>query len=131
MKNSKQRQFASVLIMTIATSLLACGGGGNESGPPDSIVASPSSVTINGGPNSCAVGLGPTVFLYGGQPPYTLTNSAPQAMQLDVTQVQESGQGFTVRFINGICLDQIPITVEDGMGRVLPIPMTNKVGAGT
>jgi len=103
----------------------ACGGGGNESGLWDSVLASPASVTVTGNATSCAWGRGPTVFVYGGQPPYRLFNSAPMAMWLDRPYLNDSGDGFTVTFVNGVCMDQIPITVEDAMGRVIAVPITN------
>jgi len=49
-------------------------------------------------------------------------------MQVDKTRVERSGEGFQITFINGICLKGIPITAEDGMGRVLSVPITNEPG---
>lgn len=106
----------------------ACGGGGNESGPPDSVIASPAEIRVSGGADACVWGVGPTVFVYGGQPPYTLYNSAPLAMVLDRQYLSESGDGFQIAFTNGICLDQIPVTIEDSVGRVIAVPVTNEVG---
>lgn len=108
--------------------LSACGGGGNESGPATELLASPSSVTVMGPSGSCYVGPGPKVFVYGGQPPYKLSNSAEAAMTLDQTRLQNSGDGFQITFINNICLTNIPVTVEDAMGRVLPVAVNNQLG---
>lgn len=118
-----------VAAVSAATLLLlaACGGGGNESGPAESVLASPDNVRVNGPAGQCASGLGPTVYLYGGRPTYKLNNSAPTAMILSTSQVAGSGEGFTITF-TGTCLEAIPITVEDDMGRVLPIPISNVKG---
>ena len=108
--------------------LVGCGGGGNESGKPDLLYAAPEGVAVTGPLGSCAIGTGPTVFVYGGQPPYKLDNSLPQGMQLDKQTVQDSGQGFTITFVNGVCMEGIPITIEDDMGRVLSVPFSNTEG---
>jgi hypothetical protein len=121
--------FAWSAAALLAAFLMACGGGGNESGPADQILASPSSVTVTGDPGQCASGLGPTVFIYGGTPPYKITNSAPTGITLDRNVVPRSGEGVRLYFTKGVCLDQIPITIEDDMGRVLPVPVTNAKGA--
>jgi len=116
--------------VAVAAGMVACGGGGNESGPPDALLASPTAVTVSGPPGSqtCYSGTGPTVFVYGGQPPYKLANSAPPAMTLDKAVLNNSGDGVVITFINGTCLSTIPITVEDAMGRVLSVPVSNTPG---
>jgi predicted small lipoprotein YifL len=120
----------SACIAALCASLAGCGGGGNESGPPDALLASPTAVTVSGAPGSqtCYTGTGPTVFVYGGQPPYKLSNSAPPAMTLDKAVLNNSGDGVVITFINGVCLSTIPITVEDAMGRVLSIGVSNTPG---
>jgi hypothetical protein len=115
-----------LLLACLASALSACGGGGNELGPADAIQASPASVEVIGSTTSCAVGTGPTVHLYGGAPPYVLRNSVPDGMVLDKTRLEVAGEGFSVTFINGVCLTSMPITVEDTMGRILEVPITNK-----
>lgn len=123
---SSIKQWAAMAAGSVALAVLsACGGGGNESGPPDELVASPAAVTVNA-TGGCAVGEGPTVHVYGGEPPYVLSNSVPGGMSLDKTKLLYSGDGFTITFINGVCLDQMPITVEDEMGRLLEVSVTNQ-----
>ncbi|HEX5684677.1 MAG TPA: hypothetical protein VFY73_11660 [Ideonella sp.] len=117
---------AALLAGTVTLS--ACGGGGNESGEPGAPYASPPAVGVKGGEGTCYAGPGPTVFIYGGQPPYKLDNSLPQGMQVDKQVVTDSGQGFTITF-NGQCMEAIPVTIEDDMGRVLAVPVTNEEGA--
>jgi hypothetical protein len=112
------------LLLTLALS--ACGGGGNESGPAESIVASPQSVVVESA-GSCSVGVGPTVYVFGGTPPYTLRNSVPAGMVLNKSKLINSGDGFTVTFIGGLCMNAMPISIEDDMGRLLDVAITNKV----
>jgi hypothetical protein len=104
--------------------LAGCGGGGNELGPVESIWASPEAVQV-GAKDSCFAGVGPTVHVYGGMPPYALKNSAPRGMTLDRARVDMPGEGFTLRF-SGLCLSNMPITIEDAEGRLLAVPISNQ-----
>lgn len=113
-----------------ALGMAGCGGGGNESGSPDELFVSPSEVNVHGSNGVCASGVGPTVYVYGGQPPYSLTNSVPMALSLDRTQVRDSGDGFTISFINGVCVESMPITIEDRMGRLATVTVTNRESGG-
>jgi hypothetical protein len=122
MKNSNGIAPAAALLLSCL--LAACGGGGNESGPPDRIELSPTSVRV-GSSGNCVTGLGPEVFVYGGTPPYKLSNSVPQGMQLNKTSVADSGESFTITFINNVCLQSVPITLEDKMGRLATVSVSN------
>jgi hypothetical protein len=113
---------ASVVMLALA----GCGGGGNESGPPDSIEVSPAAVTV-GEANVCFAGLGPKVYIHGGRPPYKLSNTVPQGMRLDRSVVQNSGDSFTITFINGVCMENMPIVIEDEMGRLAKVTVNNGV----
>lgn len=119
-------QIRLALLPTLALALTACGGGGNESGPPEAIVASPQSVVVEA-VGSCAIGVGPTVFVYGGTPPYTLRNSVPAGMVLNKSKLDNSGDGFIVTFIGGLCMNAMPISIEDDMGRLLDVAITNQI----
>ena len=112
------------LSLFVSLLLAACGGGGNESGPPDAVQLSLSSVRV-GSQGNCVTGMGPEIHVFGGSPPYKLSNSVPQGMQLNKTSVDRSGDGFTITFINGVCLQNMPITVEDTMGRIAQVQVTN------
>lgn len=110
--------------LSLAVVLTACGGGGNESGPPDSVYVSLADVRA-GSVNSCITGTGPEVHIYGGTPPYALANSVPQGMLLSKTWVQSSGDSFVISFINGVCMTNMPITIEDRMGRLAQVRVSN------
>src|SRR5256885_16417015 len=76
-----------------AASLAGCGGGGNESGPPDALLASPTAVTGSGTPGSqnCHLRTRPTEFVYGGAPPLQPFHpTAPPAMQYNNAAHQKS-----------------------------------------
>jgi hypothetical protein len=125
-RNWNQWKKAAIGTAACAAAALAagCGGGGNESGPADTLEISPTAVTV-GSEDNCAVGEGPVVHVYGGQPPYQLANSVPNGMQLDKTVLRYSGEGFTITFINGVCMTNMPITIEDDMGRLGYVMVTN------
>lgn len=110
----------------LAAALAGCGGGGNESGPKDDLFVTPTEVTVTGGGVGCAEGKGPDVRIYGGQPPYKVRSSVPDGMLPDKPEVRNSGDKFTVYLINGVCLDNMPMTIEDDMGRLATVSVTNK-----
>jgi len=114
--------------MSFSLVIAGCGGGGNESGPPDQVVPSATDVTVSGAPGRCYAGMGPTVFVHGGRPPYQVRNPAPLAMSLDKTEVANSGDGFTISFLPGTCLDHLTITIEDTMGRLANVQVSNVQG---
>jgi hypothetical protein len=114
--------------MTAAlAALAACGGGGNESGDPEMLFVSPAGVVVTGPAGACAVGSGPVIHVYGGQPPYDLDNSLPDGMVLSRTRLQNSGESFTITF-TGVCMEGMPITIEDDMGRLTTVTVTNREG---
>lgn len=113
-----------VLLAAVAMLLGGCGGGGNESGPPESIELSMTDVSV-GQPGVCYTGAGPQVHVFGGGPPYKLSNPLPQGLELSRTTVQNSGDAFQVNFIGGICMKGMVVTVEDKMGRLARLTVNN------
>lgn len=115
---------AAVLLTTAlgAGLLAACGGGGNESGDPELLRVFPESVSFTGD-GFCPGGQGPKVFVFGGQPPYKLSNTVPDAITLSTTRVSDSGGSFTF-VLNGACMDNMPIVIEDDMGRLTSFSVT-------
>ena len=117
----------AALAAAAAVLLSACGGGGNESGPPDKVVLSQTDLTLKGTKEACGRGGGIQIFIYGGTPPYKLSNSVPNHVILDKTEVQLSGDSFTIGF-TGLCIDSMPIVVEDRMGRMATLNVHNVKG---
>lgn len=115
------------ILPALLLALSGCGGGGNESGDPAVLRVEPAEFTISGAPSQCAVGTGPDIHVWGGQPPYKLTNSVPTAMGLSTSRLNNSGDGFTITFF-GTCLANMPIAIEDDMGRIVTVRVTNTLG---
>ena len=109
--------------------LAACGGGGNESGDPELLRVFPEAATITGNGTCPNSGKGPDVFVFGGQPPYKLSNTASDAVKLSTTRLANSGDSFTFTLDGGGCLDNLPIVIEDDMGRLATFSLT--VAEGT
>jgi hypothetical protein len=122
-----RHDLAIVLLSAAAALVAGCGGGGNESGDPDRITVEPGELSVSGPSGACGRGVGPEVHVWGGQPPYKLTNSVPVAMVLSDTRLDNSGDGFTIEFLGG-CLDHMPITIEDDMGRLATLLVSNVPG---
>jgi hypothetical protein len=118
---------AAVLLTATAALVAGCGGGGSESGDPDHLTVEPGELSVSGPSGSCGSGVGPEVHVWGGQPPYQLTNSVPNEMVLSRTRLDTSGEGFTIAFLGG-CLDHMPITIEDDMGRLATLLVSNVPG---
>lgn len=113
------RPLAATLPVALLALLSACGGGGNELGGDETLTLSQSEVSVTA-IGTCYAGNGPTVYVYGGRPPYTLYNSLPDGMALSSTQVSDSGGSFTIQF-KGVCMASMPITVSDDMGRITSV----------
>lgn len=116
-----------VLAVASLSFLSGCGGGGNESGNPEVLRADPGTITVTGSSGSCGAGVAADVHVWGGQPPYKLTNSVPDAVVLSKNKLENSGDGFTVLFL-GICLSNMPVTIEDDMGRLISVLLSNAPG---
>lgn len=120
-------------MMWYAAALLAlsgCGGGGNESGPADSIEVSMSTVTVSKGDGGCYVGNGPQVHVFGGTPPYRVSNPLPVGLSFSRSVVPASGDAFQINFVGGICMTSMVVTVEDDMGRLARVTVNNGSSSG-
>jgi len=117
------RPLAAGLSAALLALLSACGGGGNELGGDETLTLSQAEVSVTA-IGTCYAGNGPTVYVYGGRPPYTLYNSLPDGMALSSAQVSESGGSFTIQF-KGVCMASMPITVSDDMGRITSVLVTS------
>jgi hypothetical protein len=127
MKSTAMNKFA-VLLATAAL-LTSCGvGGDDEAGGPTEFSIVPSSIDVTGPTGLCAVGTAGEVFIFGGVAPYKIKNTVPGFVSVNKTEVTHRGESFTVTFIAG-CLDPGNIAVEDALGNVLTLTLTNKEGA--
>ncbi|MEO8305227.1 MAG: hypothetical protein ABI724_14000 [Betaproteobacteria bacterium] len=88
----------------------------------------PTSVTIDGPDTlTCSAGVATTYYIYGGQPPYTISNVFPQFLQLVQNTVPVSGGGFTVVTLGG-CIDKGLFIITDSAGHSVTVDLTNKLG---
>lgn len=90
--------------------------------------AVPSSVTYTGPDNTrCASGITTDVFVFGGTPPYVVSNTAPSAFTISNVVVGGSGGRFSVT-PTGVCADNAAIAITDTAGRTTTISFSNKLG---
>jgi len=97
-------------------------------GGTNQLQASPDTVTITGPDTlTCSTNVAASFFIFGGQPPYTVTNPFPQALTLQQTFVQNSGGGFTV-VTKGVCVSPATLTIRDAAGHTTTVTLNNNVG---
>ena len=125
---------AAVSLAALVASMGGCGGGGDaEAGSPTVLSVVPSTLTAtaattaNGGPPAghCSAGYGGEFFVYGGSAPYRIDNTAPDAMVINKTTVDDRGGSFTVNF-TGTCIAPAIITVVDKLNHNVQIILNNK-----
>ena len=88
----------------------------------------PTTVTITGpDTQTCSSGVSASFFVFGGQPPYTVTNPFPQALALFPNVVTSSGSGFTVT-TTGACVDPATFPVTDAAGHTTTVDLHNVFG---
>lgn len=134
----------SASALTLALMMSACGGGGDEEGSLTEFSLSQTELTVAGG--TAATGcrsdtLGTVtegtatfrIFIYGGAAPYQVNNGNPSKIVINRLATtgepgpSEVGGGgfFTVTFAGG-CLSGPFISVEDKLGRVVFLEVTNE-----
>jgi hypothetical protein len=88
----------------------------------------PTSITYTGPNNAtCASGITSEVFIFGGTPPYRISNSQPTAFNVNTTQVNASGGSFRVT-PTGIC-GEATIGVTDAANRTTTMTVRNQPGS--
>jgi hypothetical protein len=88
----------------------------------------PNTVTITGpDTQTCSFGVATTFFVFGGTPPYTVSNPFPNALQVSPSVVTSSGAGFTVTTL-GACLAPATLSISDAAGHVTTVTVNNNVG---
>ena len=90
--------------------------------------AVPSSVTFTGPRvDLCATGaLSAQVFVFGGTPPYTVSNPSPAAMTISPTFIPASGGSFMIT-PSGVCFN-LAVPITDSAGRTITVDVTNQPG---
>jgi hypothetical protein len=113
--------FVSVGVML---SLASCGGGGDIAGDSSEFAVSPKDNTLTlGAGASCADAsqVPPVVVtIIGGQPPYRIVNSSPEALVVDKTEATGKDPQFKVSYYENavVCVNPGTITVLDYHSRV-------------
>jgi len=88
----------------------------------------PDSVTFTGPDNTrCATGLSSEIFIFGGTPPYSVSNSAPGAFVTNTNTVSFSGGSFRVT-ATGVCASNVTFAVTDSAGRTTTVTLSNEPG---
>ncbi|HEX4330711.1 MAG TPA: hypothetical protein VH040_01115 [Usitatibacter sp.] len=91
--------------------------------------AQPSTIAFKGNSaSSCASGLSADVLVFGGKPPYQI--SQPGTFTVSPSFLSASGSAFTVT-ATGQCTDSTPIAVVDSNGATATVTVSNAVGATT
>lgn len=98
-------------------------------GAGQEVTVIPDTVNITG-PDSehCSAGVTASFFIFGGLPPYTIRNTAPQYLAVTPTVVTESGGGFNATTLGG-CLDPGRIIITDSAGHSETVEITNELGS--
>ena len=125
---------ATVPLIALLASLVACGGGGDaEAGSPTAFSVIPTSTTFTapvGTPAGACLGGGSTeVFVYGGVAPYRIDNTVPRYVSVNVAQVDNRGGSFVVTAL-GTCLTTGSIVVVDKLDHIVSFTVSN-VAVGT
>lgn len=88
----------------------------------------PSTVTITGANNQvCSSNIVSTFYVFGGQPPYTISNPFSQALQVSPLVVTASGKGFNVT-TRGLCVNPATLAITDAAGHQTTITLNNNPG---
>ncbi|HEX6792361.1 MAG TPA: hypothetical protein VF304_00805 [Casimicrobiaceae bacterium] len=88
----------------------------------------PNTVTITGPDTlTCSSGVANTFYVFGGKPPYTISNPVPQFLRLGQSIVANSGGGFTLTTLGG-CVSPATIAINDSAGHTATVTLNNNVG---
>lgn len=103
--------------IVVVAALASCGGGGDVAGDSSEFSVSPkeNKLTLGVGARcSDASEVPPTVVtIIGGQPPYRIVNSSPEALVVDKTEATGKDPQFRVSYYKNavVCVDPGTITV--------------------
>ncbi|MGM9426829.1 hypothetical protein [Hydrogenophaga sp. MI9] len=120
---------AKLCVVILAGFLASCGGGGDVAGDVSTFSLSPKEISIG-----CPPDLNPTyITIIGGQPPYRIINSWPDAMIVDKTEATGKDPVFKVTATGTSCVNPGTITVLDYHSKMvgLEVKMETKEAAAT
>jgi len=89
----------------------------------------PDTLTFTGDrADRCAIAnISGQVFVFGGTPPYTVSNTSSSAFAISPTVLTASGQSFNVT-PTGVCVTELAVPVRDASGRTVTLTLKNQVG---
>ncbi|MDO9253363.1 MAG: hypothetical protein Q7U48_17660 [Hydrogenophaga sp.] len=117
-------KFRFLVVVTVAATLTACGGGGSVDDGTVELTVTPAEVVLTSA--GCAgSGVGPKVMVFGGVEPYTIHNPFPAHIRLSSSYVANAGDSFDVTVLGGACLDAIPLTITDGDTNTVTVSITH------
>ena len=128
----KTAHLGAIFVASLA--LASCGGGGDIAGDSSEFSVSPDEYALKVGPDSnggCsgASTVQPVVFtIIGGQAPFRIVNSDPQALDVDKTEATGKDPKFQVKYRNtSYCANPAVITVLDYHSRVTTVEISVEV----
>lgn len=80
--------------------------------------------------SECSTGFRIDYYIYGGNPPYTISSTFPASVLLNTRTVLNSG-GFFEATTNGSCVDPLTFTIVDSAGKQTTATLINQAGTGT
>jgi hypothetical protein len=100
----------------------------NTVGTGSPIVVIPATATITGAlTTSCSSGFRVDYYIYGGNPPYTVSSTFPTAVILSGSPVPSSGRFFSAT-TNGTCVNPLTFTIVDSAGKQTTAQLINQPG---
>jgi hypothetical protein len=95
----------------------------------DGLLIVPDTVNITGPTTeTCSSGVITSFFIFGGAPPYTISNTFPQFLGVSPGVVNISGGGFNAT-TTGACLSPGIIGITDSAGHTKTVSITNALGS--
>jgi len=102
-----------------------------STGTSPGFFVTPSSIEFSGRfTGQCATGISGNFFIFGGVPPYSVLNTAPNAFTTSDNIVEESGEGFQIT-TRGVCATDAGFVVRDAQGRTITVTASNIEGTTT
>jgi hypothetical protein len=100
----------------------------NTVGSESPLVVIPATATITGAlTTSCSTGFRIDYYIYGGNPPYTVSSTFPTAVTITGSPVSASGRFFTAT-TNGTCVNPLTFTIVDSAGKQITAQLINQPG---